>query len=281
MFSLFRCFLWTALMVFVLSGTTTEAATKTVAVMPLEDVSGYSNKYVNVNPAEIMTEELTTALYKSGRYTIIERSKMDLVLKEIGFQLSGAVDPSRAVEVGKLLGAQYVVIGKVTMAKTSSNGNMFALSLKSVISRFQAKVAFHYRIVDVQTGEIKFLGDAKGTGSGDGGRDAALYEACQKAAQSVLRELQIDVRARIAKVSGDKIYIDGGSKLGFSKGESLIVFREISPIEINGKIVGMKEVAVGTAKVTEVNDEYSVCKVTSHSDMVKKGDVVKRTQKKK
>ena len=76
----------------------------------------------------------------------------------------------------------------------------------------------------------------------------------------------------------DIIYIDAGRESGFRKGETLIIIREGSPIIVNGKIVGMKETTIGKAKVTEVNDEYSICKVTSHSDVIKKGDVVKRGQ---
>ena len=255
-----------------------EAAKKVVAIMPLEDVSGYTEAKV----AEIMTEELTSALYQSGRYTVIERNQMATVLKEVGFQMTGAVDPNKAVEAGKLLGAQYVVIGKVTMAGVDINTPVIINDFipVKVVGKLKGKIGVNYRFIDVQTGEIKYMGDAEGSEPGNT-KENAIYKACKEAAKNVLKEMVSNIKARVADISGDDIYIDAGKESGFHNGESLDIVRETSPIEINGKIVGMKEVAVGTAKVTEVNDEYSVCKVTSHSDAVKKGDVVKHTQKKK
>ena len=211
--------------------------------------------------------------------------------------MTGAVDPNKAVEAGKMLGAQYIVVGKITMAGVTANnagfltaligakygdnnlglaGNVGALTLGLV----KGNIALNYRIIDVQTGEIKMMGQAEGSEPGNGAQ-MAIYRACKEAAKNVLINMVQNVRARIADVTGETIYIDLGSDGGFRKGERLTIVRETTPIEVNGKIVGMKEIDVGTAKITEVNDEYSVCKITSHTDVVKKGDIAKRIQKKK
>jgi len=268
-----------AVVIMTLGTMSAEAAKKTVAVMPLENVSGYTEQRV----AEIMTEELTAALYQSGRCTVIERNQLSSVLKEIGFQMTGAVDPSKAVQAGKMLGAQYVVLGKITMAglEVNSSGNLAnkIIGIK-VAGNYKGKIGLNYRIIDVQTGEIKIMGDAEGSEPGNSSENA-IYKACKEAAKNVLEDMVKSVKARVAEISGDLIYIDLGVAGGFHNGENLEIVRETSPITINGKIVGMKEITVGSAKVTEVNDEYSVCKITEGASAVKKGDVVKRVQKKK
>lgn len=256
-----------------------EAAKKSIAVMPLENVSGYTEARV----AEIMTEELTNSLYQSGKYTVIERNQLATVLREIGFQMTGAVDQNKAVQAGKMLGAQLVVIGKVTNVSVDVNtsGNLInkVIGLQAA-GTIKGKVDVQYRFIDVETGEIKYMGDAEGSEPGNT-KENAIYKACKEAAQNVLKDIVINVKARVAGISGDDIYIDSGREGGFRVGETLTIVRETSPIQINGKIVGMKEITVGAAKVIEVNDEYSVCKITAHTDVVKEGDVVKRTQKKK
>ena len=263
--------------------------------MPLETISEDTEGKV----AEIMTEELAAALYNSGRCTVVERNQLASVLREIGFQMTGAVDPNKAVEAGKILGAQYIVVCKITMAgielsragllgsllSGSSNGVAGLIGAVGVLGAsttglVKGKIALTYRIVDVQTGEIKMIGEAEGSERGNGA-EMAIYGACKEASKNVLMDMVQNVRARIADISGETIYIDLGSDGGFRKGETLIIARETSPIEVNGKIVGMKEVDIGTAKITEVNDEYSVCKITAHTNVVKKGDIVKRIQKKK
>ena len=267
-----------AIIIMTLGTMSVEAAKKTVAVMPLENVSGYTKQRV----AEIMTEELTTVLYQSGRCTVIERNQLAAALREIGFQMTGAVDPNTAVQAGKMLGAQYVVIGKVTMAGLESNspGNLANRLIGiDAVGKLKGKIALNYRIIDVQTGEIKVMGEAEGSEPGNT-TENAIYKACKEAAKNVLEDMVKNVKARVADISGEIIYIDLGSAGGFRNGETLSIVREISPITVNGKIVGMKEIVVGSAKVTEVNDEYSVCRVTAHTDVIKKGDVVKRVQKK-
>ena len=268
-----------AIIVMTLGTMSVEAAKKTIAVMPLENISGYTEERV----AEIMTEELVSALYQSGRYTVIERNQMATVLKEIGFQMTGAVDSSKAVEAGKMLGAQLVVIGKVTNVGIDSNDSGKFLNDvlgRNVAGNLKGKVALNYRFIDVESGEIKYLGDTEASEPGNT-RENAIYKACKEAAQNVLKDMVANVRARVADMSGDEIYIDAGSEGGFHNGETLTIVRETAPIEINGRIVGMKEITVGTAKVIEVNDGYSVCKVTAHTDVIKKGDIVKRIQKKR
>jgi hypothetical protein len=53
------------------------------------------------------------SLYKSGRFSILERNKMEIILKEQGFQMSGCTDTSCAVQIGKILSADMVVIGSL------------------------------------------------------------------------------------------------------------------------------------------------------------------------
>ena len=93
-----------------------------------------------------------------------------------------------------------------------------------------------------------------------------------------MRELQKinPFAARIADIFGVDIYIDKGSDSGLRKGEFLVISREIAPITVNGKIVGMKSEQIGRAQVIEVNAEYSVCRLIEQFYIVQQGDVLKR-----
>lgn len=51
---------------------------------------------------------------KISSLKVIERDKIDFVLKEIALQQSGSVDKATAVKVGKILGAQLMVFGSIT-----------------------------------------------------------------------------------------------------------------------------------------------------------------------
>lgn len=264
-----------------------EASKKIVAVMPLENVSGYNEEKV----AEIMTEQLIVAIHSSGIYSVVERTQLGAILQEQGFQ-NIAVDPSQAVELGKLIGANYTMVGKVTMAVVEQNPTSSAvgqltslLGLEGIgemagqyVNKFKGKILFEFRFVDTATGEIIMANTVTGNKSGSSVTDA-FNNACKNAAENFLKELDSlnPFRARIAEINGADIYIDKGLEAGLRQGETLIVVREGEPIIVNGKIVAMRQSEVGKIKVVEVNSDYAVCKTEGILSDIQKGDVVKRS----
>lgn len=262
------------------------ASKKIVAVMPLENLSGYDEEQI----AEIMTEQLIVALHASGAYTVVERVQMGTVIKEQGFQ-NIAVDPSKAVELGKLSGADYSMLGKVTMAIVEDNptanavaqiGEWFNLgdigkTAEKYVHKLKGRIRFEFRFVDNTTGEVVLAKTVEGSKSGSNVTDA-INAACKNAAENFLRELDSvnPFRARVADIDGSNVYIDKGAESGLRRGETLIVAREGEPVIVNGRIVAMRQEEVGKVKVVEVNADYAVCKVTGETNDIKKGDVVKR-----
>jgi len=100
-----------------------------IAVMPLSGVG------VDATSSLVATDALSDELLKTGSVRVMERSQMENILKEQGFQQSGACDGSEcAVQVGKLLSVAKIVVG--TFGKI---GDSYSLSI---------------RLVDVQTGEV-------------------------------------------------------------------------------------------------------------------------------
>src|SRR5262249_39695205 len=49
----------------------------------------------------------------SDKFSVVERDKLNMVLKEQGLAQSGAVDPASAAKVGKILGVKYIVLGGI------------------------------------------------------------------------------------------------------------------------------------------------------------------------
>ena len=79
-----------------------------ISVMDLNTTSGLSSSEVL-----LLTDKLINSLVKAG-FTVIERGKRDEILKEQGFQQSGACSESSClVEVGQLLGVQKMIGGTI------------------------------------------------------------------------------------------------------------------------------------------------------------------------
>lgn len=274
------------------SAVSVEAARKVVAVMPLENVYGYNTE----NVAEIMTEEIMVALQNSGKYSVVERAQMATILREQGFQ-NIAADPTTAVKIGKLIGANYSLIGKVTLVALERNptsdivgGILGRISqdirydtgidlgaAQGFVNGLKGKIIVDVRFVNNETGELVFAKSFTGSKSGQT-PETAIYGACRAAAKNFQKEITANLMGRVADISGNEIYIDQGADSGLQTGDTLLIVRETSPIIVNEKVVGMKTTPVGKATVTEVNEDYSVCKVVSTEKnlTVRQGDIVKR-----
>ena len=67
----------------------------------------------NIMLSEYIIEEIYDKLTNSGKLIIMERNRIDTIVKEIGYQLSGEVDDNEIINIGHQLGADYVVTGQI------------------------------------------------------------------------------------------------------------------------------------------------------------------------
>jgi len=69
------------------------------------------------NFEKFLSEEFITRMTLTQKFRVVERRLLDKVLTELKFNVSDLVDPTKAVQVGKLLGADYLLVGTVTEEK--------------------------------------------------------------------------------------------------------------------------------------------------------------------
>jgi len=85
----------------------------TVAVLDYE-TGTHENKDLGQQIADLLTVRLSV----EDSFELVERAKLDKILQEQKLKLTGLADQEKAVQVGKLLGAQIMIIGKTfTMDK--------------------------------------------------------------------------------------------------------------------------------------------------------------------
>lgn len=121
--------------------TATEFSTqeKRVAILPFMVKGNFDRLY-----AEVALDNFTTELIKGDIYQVVERAQLDKAMKELQFQSGADFDESSAVEVGKLAGAEIVIIGIVTALKRSQIVvNIRGISVKTGIADFAEKEFIH------------------------------------------------------------------------------------------------------------------------------------------
>lgn len=111
------------------------SATEAADRKPFLAISPLQAKKVDPDEVDLISDALSGELQNSGAFRVMERSQMDRILKEQGLQTSGVCDGNEcAVEVGKVLGIDRIVVGSV-----GKIGSLFIINV---------------RMVDVTTGEI-------------------------------------------------------------------------------------------------------------------------------
>jgi TolB-like protein len=101
-----------------------------IAIIPFPDIQ---KQKVNVF-GSFIAEELTTNLFTTGKFKIVERSLLRQVLDELKLGQTGIVDANSAKELGKLTGVDAIIAGTIT-------------DLGSTI-------AINCRLIETQSGEV-------------------------------------------------------------------------------------------------------------------------------
>ena len=234
----------------------------------------------------------------SSKFTVVERERLDMIMKEQGLGASGAVDAQTAAKIGKILGVRYIITGGIDkFAMNTTRGGAMGIGGSST----KADATISVRFVDATTAERVVSVSADGTVRKGGGfiRGASLSrenewgiasEAIEAAAKAVVEKLTTGgalakvsdaaasgggVDMRVIKVDGARAYINVGRTSGIKVGDKFTIFRPgdelIDPV--TKMSLGSTEKQVGTGVVAEVQDRFAIITVTGSaaaSDVLKK-----------
>jgi serine/threonine protein kinase len=107
------------------------AAQPSLAVLPFSNLSK-DPKFANLETG--VEDALTQSMVESGRFRTVERSQLDRVMNELNLNRGEYVDPATAQKIGRLIGAQYLVVGSLQV--------------------WQGQIRLNARLIRVETGEV-------------------------------------------------------------------------------------------------------------------------------
>ena len=230
----------------------------------------------------------------SSKFAMVERDKLNLVMKEQNLGASGAINPQTAAKVGALLGVKYIVVGGIDKFAINNTGGRLG-SFGGVGGNLQqATATINVRFIDTTTGErvLSMTGDAevrKGGGfvrGASGGRDSQwglASETIEKASKAAVAKFVAagyveklataaapprGLEARVVKVDGERVYINVGAESGVKVGDRFAVFSvgEALIDPVTGANLGAEEEQTGTASVTDVQAKFAIATVTGKAD---------------
>lgn len=247
-----------------------------------------------------VTDMFTTALFKSGKYTVIERAKLDAILAEQGLGASGAVNPATAARVGKILGVDAIFTGKITEfgvkeSKFGASGiNIGGTWLGGGVKTTEVKCALDVRMINTSTAALMAAESAADIASsssisadfnwtsidlGSNFDSTLIGQATRNAVGKIITKLTggVGLTGKIASVSGNIVKINIGKGSDLAVGTVLEVVREGEAITDpdTGEVLEKEQTVIGEIKVTEVKENLSDCAITSGAGQIAKGDLVR------
>jgi len=227
-----------------------------VVIAEFKNQTRFGNRRLGNNLSDIITTELV----QSNRFIVLEREDLAKVMQEINF--SNTLGQGQLASERKFQDADYVITGSITKYSVNTTGN------KGIISSSKtqrAEISFDMKMIDVRTGEVVLSDQGEGVSNVEygttlgigsiGGYDEGLeQEAFRAAAIDVMDDIiktmdKTPWMANIAKVSGNKLYINAGKKSNVEIGTKLSVYKQGEKIEFNGKFLGFEENKLGEATV--------------------------------
>ena len=212
-----------------------------VAVMPFDDAvidrdCGWTFSArrwsAGAGVADLITGELICEAERRRNFHVVERDRLFDVLAEQDLGADGRVDPGTAARIGRIVGADLLLMGAVTRFDVRSDYVGLPWRAGFDAERHRAVVAFDGRLVDSTTAEI--IAQARGQGDEtrygatihrgklaglDFGtshfRGSMLGRAAREAARSMARETAAEIDC-----------IVGPDPAGFGDADALVVYAE-------------------------------------------------------
>jgi curli biogenesis system outer membrane secretion channel CsgG len=266
-------------------------------------VYGFSSEGLNpwwggsFDPGGALSDILTDRLVNSGTFSVVDRAHIAQVLGEQGLAQSGDVTPATEAKLGRMLGANYLIVGRIVQFDRTGNQGGGVSSLLGGLggvssSKTLLRVSMH--VLEINSGRIVQAVDDEQSSTatsfavaGFGAASGIAYQsqdfqssAMGKLLTAVANDLvsKIDPTKMVAtgqpqRLSGHIIGVDGDSyvlNIGTNKGASVgMMFDIVDTRELrdpdSGKML-TTEIPRGTIQIVTTSADTSIAKrVSGHA----------------
>lgn len=266
------------------------------------------NQDCNENLAEGFRTMVETAIVKTKRMTVMERTRMETLLQEQVISESGLVEDGPSI--GGLQGVDYIVYGAITKFGQSTSGLQISTDrgVGSLLGRRARQAAdgglntaktsvemeIDLKITDAQTSEIvvaDYVGATVQTGQAfsvggvtTGGSSADPFADVQRVVASKIAEAVVTSKfpVKVARVQGDGTIILNYGNVFFAPEDQLIAF-EVGEEFVDpdtGIVLGAEETEVGRIEIVSSDANISRARIFGEPFDITVGSVVKRAKEK-
>ncbi|MDP7279227.1 MAG: CsgG/HfaB family protein, partial [Candidatus Poribacteria bacterium] len=249
-----------------------------VSVLPFDGWQGYNADGFQ----EMLTGKITTRIINSQRFNVVDRANLKRTIEEQNLQLSGIIDDSTVVEVGKLAGVQKFIVGNFTgntvehyPPKYNDDGKVKEKAY------YQATVSVTIRMLEVESSRYGESAEASASGRGENS-EAAFTHALDSLAESVVAEFEqhFAIQTFIKDLERSTVTIPRGRDSGVKVGMNFVVHdlkhqSNLSPdkVEINSNTGD-----IGRLKIVSTESNTAQGRLFGDFSQVVVGNIIRETK---
>lgn len=274
---------------------------KTIAVSKFDAVGSFVARYGGWDLGGGLAAMLTSELARTNRFVVVERADIDTLLREKQMTLS---DVTRGASGAPLVGAQTFIHASVVAfdEQTKGGGLNLGLNLPGLgtgglgMRGATGHVTIELRLIDGATGAvlatsrverkvrssaIALQGRIRNVSfGGDHFNQTALGQASREAiaqavAQIVAGMERVPFQALVAKVDGDRVFLNAGRNANLAPGSRMRITRTVDTVcdPISGEVLGGTKVGLADIVVEQIEDRYAVARVVTGSGRPARADI--------
>lgn len=243
-----------------------ESGKATIAVLPF-DVSELLAGDAGVE-TNILTDTFSRVLVNTRKFVVVDRTRLERVRREQKFGTSGLVDPGRRAALGRLLGAQYVVVGNVLDYSADPPREM---AYGSGWTR-PVRISVEVQVVDTSTGAVVAARQASAAVQSRAPSPQAAsgvpHDALERAAQQVAQDavgaiIDAAYPIKIVALEGDDVRLNRGQDGGLEAGAVLRCYaagRKLVDPDTKESL-GSSETILGSIRIAEVQAKTTTARL--------------------
>ncbi len=181
---------------------------------------------------KIVAEWMITGLVETGRFDVIERRLLEKLLEEQKLGATGAIDPTSAAQLGKILGVSTIVSGTVT--------------------NLEGYTEINARLINVDTASIVAAEKVR-AGTAEKLRDLVAQVTTKIA-------LAFPMEGYVVQRTDRKVTIDLGRLIGVKPGMKFVAYKEGKVIKHpkTGAVLDVETIEIGIIEIRDVRDKTAV-----------------------
>ena len=293
----------------------TSSATSFQAVGADGESVTWETQHANMVPVNGIEAIVTDVMNRSGRFRLVERQALSSILDEQDLVTAGRVSAPSGAATGNVLGARFLVQAVVTDYEANVSGRSAGGLGGALTNRLPAvigavgvrsglgRVGMNFRLIDAETSEIVYtkqiesvirerglmFGGLTFGGSGVLGGFFSNYartpigQAVIAGVNKGIYELVKNIGAEAAsgsvvRADGNQLYVNLGQGVVAAGDELRIISKGEELIDPEtGISLGSLDTEIGSARVVNVQEQFSIAELVSSTGSPSRGDLVVST----